>query len=82
MNISGTGAVAMEGDKTRSWLTMAPSTSVPQALLTRYDRYATQCQRHGRCGDREQRTINIFANNSFAFSVLGTVGMWLTTARW
>lgn len=36
MNISGTGAVAMEGDKeTRSWLTMAPSTSVPQALLTR-----------------------------------------------
>lgn len=31
MNISGNNAVAMEGDKTHSWLTTALSISVPKA---------------------------------------------------
>ncbi|MGG5073610.1 BigA/YdbA N-terminal beta-barrel domain-containing protein [Escherichia coli] len=75
MNISGTGAVAMEGDK-NAQLVNNGTINLGTAGTTDTDMIGMQLNANATADAviENNGTINIFANNSFAFSVLGTVG--------
>ncbi|KDU08504.1 putative entS/YbdA MFS transporter [Escherichia coli 3-105-05_S3_C3] len=75
MNISGTGAVAMEGDK-NAQLVNNGTINLGTAGTTDTDMIGMQLNANATADAviENNGTINIFANNSFAFSILGTVG--------
>ena len=73
MNISGTGAVAMEGDKNAQ---LVNNGTINLAGTTDTGMIGMQLDANATADAviENNGTINIFANDSFAFSVLGTVG--------
>ncbi|ENA6659817.1 autotransporter domain-containing protein [Escherichia coli] len=75
MNISGTGAVAMEGDK-NAQLVNNGTINLGTAGTTDTGMIGMQLDANATADAviENNGTINIFANDSFAFSVLGTVG--------
>ncbi|MCQ5789241.1 autotransporter domain-containing protein [Escherichia coli] len=75
MNISGTGAVAMEGDK-NAQLVNNGTINLGTAGTTDTGMIGMQLDANTTADAviENNGTINIFANDSFAFSVLGTVG--------
>ena len=75
MNISGTGAVAMEGDK-NAQLVNNGTINLGTAGTTDTGMIGMQLDANATADAviENNGTINIFANDSFAFSALGTVG--------